>query len=298
MEGTALAGVLKQCWGWDSQGRGHLGQGTLDSGWGSPSPGPREQRASIIRTCVEQQGCNLKTCNTDCLHFCNPGWLCAEFPYWKEKLHEWGMQRRRRRRVVPPQHMHLGADAMLSSRTRTLAAPSEGPLTALLGQGVTGQPRQRDSPQRGAQGRDSPHREPGHCDHQLRVSVDTSAIPDWGHVLRSWVLIVISVIANFSQICSLLLQEPWENWHWILPAEDSTAQFLLHTFYLQQLRQSHRFGQGAAMPAVPVRARSVASLPLHPQTLVSLLSPWLLSHHPGPAELRSVQGTTPPLLFR
>lgn len=139
MEGTALAGVLKQCWGWDSQGRGHLGQGTLDTGWGSPSPGPREQRASIIRTCVEQQGCNLKTCNTDCLHFCNPGWLCAEFPYWKEKLHEWGMQRRRRR-VVPPQHMHLGADAMLSSRTRTLAAPSEGPSQPCLAKGSLGSP--------------------------------------------------------------------------------------------------------------------------------------------------------------
>lgn len=91
-----VVGVLEQCWGWDTQGSGHPGQGTLDSRWRSPGPGPREQRASIICTCVEQQGCNLKTCNTDCLHFCSPGQLCAEFPYWKEKLHEWGMQRRRR----------------------------------------------------------------------------------------------------------------------------------------------------------------------------------------------------------
>lgn len=197
MEGRSPGAVL----GLGQPGQGTSGAGDTGQWQGSPSPGPREQRASIIRTCVEQQGCNLKTCNTDCLHFCNPGWLCAEFPYWKEKLHEWGMQRRRRR-LLPPQHMHLGADAMLRSRAQTLAAPSEGPLTALLGQGVTGQPRQRDSPQRGAQARDSPHREPGHCDHQLRVSVDTSAVPGWGHVLRSWVLIAVSVIANFRQICS------------------------------------------------------------------------------------------------
>lgn len=64
-QGTSGAG--------DTQDRGHLGQGTLDSRWRPPGPGPRKQRASIICTCVEQQGCNLKTCNTDCLHFCNPG---------------------------------------------------------------------------------------------------------------------------------------------------------------------------------------------------------------------------------
>lgn len=56
-------------------GLGHPGQGTSGAGdigqW--LGEGPREQRASIICTCVEQQGCNLKTCNTDCLHFCNPG---------------------------------------------------------------------------------------------------------------------------------------------------------------------------------------------------------------------------------
>lgn len=27
-----MVGVLEQCWGWDTQGRGHLGQGTPGAG--------------------------------------------------------------------------------------------------------------------------------------------------------------------------------------------------------------------------------------------------------------------------
>lgn len=101
------------------------------------------------------------------------------------------------------------------------------------------------SPDRGTVPREGPGqgaaptklcREPGHRDQQLGVSGDTSAVTGWGHVLRSWVLIVISVVANFGQIYSSLLQEPWENWHWILPAKDRTAQFLFYTFYLQQIK--------------------------------------------------------------
>lgn len=39
------------------------------------------QRASISHRCVEQQGCNSRPCNTECLHCCSPG--CAEFPAGK-----------------------------------------------------------------------------------------------------------------------------------------------------------------------------------------------------------------------
>lgn len=228
-----MVGVLEQCWGWDTQGSGHPGQGTLDSRWRSSGPGPREQRASIICTCVEQQDCNLKTCNTDCLHFCNPGQLCAEFPYWKEKLHEWGMQRRRRLLPFAAQAMHRIWERAREP-TWTLTAPSKRPLAALLGRGVAlGSPGRRTVPREGPRQGAAPktlRREPGHRDHQLGVSGDMYAITGWGHVLPSWGLIVINVIADSGQNCSLVLQEPWENWHWILAAKDNTAQFLLYAF--------------------------------------------------------------------
>lgn len=36
LEGMAVMGILEQCWGWDTQGRGHSGQRTLRTGdiWG------------------------------------------------------------------------------------------------------------------------------------------------------------------------------------------------------------------------------------------------------------------------
>lgn len=169
-------------WGsWSSAGAGTpravgtRGRGHWTVAGARPGPGPREQRASIICTCVEQQGCNLKTCNTDCLHFCNPGQLCAEFPYWKEKLHEWGMQRRRRLLPFAAQATHRIWERAREP-TWTLAAPSEGPLTALLGRGVAlGSPGRRRVPREGPRQGAAPtklRREPGHRDHQLRVSGD------------------------------------------------------------------------------------------------------------------------------